>query len=101
MLELTVPLDLALERNRSREKDVKDSDAEIARRHREQASLEYTAFRNRTVDASGALPDVLATAKALAWQYISRNEGRGGLGRGSYSGNDKLRAGRSTEVVSG
>ncbi len=70
-LELVVPVDLAVQRNRERVKAEKESDQYLARRH-SQFVASRSASRRATVcvDTSGPMEEVMRTIKGHVWQQL-------------------------------
>lgn len=70
IFNLNIPLDIALERNRSRVKNDKETDAQLHKRYRENSGLLYKARHFETVDASQELQTVLSELKEKIWTLL-------------------------------
>lgn len=67
---LSIPVELALERNRERLKADKETDLELRERYRHNAGLQYRARSYEVIDASRDLPVVLSEIKEKIWKTL-------------------------------
>jgi thymidylate kinase len=71
VLRLTVPVELAIVRNRSREKPAKEGEAYLRLRHDQARRPLYRAAAEIEVDTSGSLSETVKAAKTLVWRHLS------------------------------
>jgi thymidylate kinase len=70
LIFLDVSLEAAIKRNRARIKKDKETDDEIASRHKENQRLNYSADRVFIVDADREYDSVLNRVKSIAWECL-------------------------------
>jgi len=76
LILLNVSMEEAIKRNRTRIKKDKETDDEIAYRHKENQGLYYSANQAFVVDANRDYESVLKSLKLIAWECLLVNGNR-------------------------
>jgi thymidylate kinase len=66
---LTVPVDVAVQRNEERIKEGKESEAFLRTRHLENSDLTYKAKEQYIIDTNRDYDDVISEIKHIIWWY--------------------------------
>ena len=69
-IELNVPVEMVVERNRKRERLDKETDSEIRQRYDEFKKVKYAAEHKVTIDGSGSLTETINAAMSNIWHYL-------------------------------
>lgn len=70
LINLTVPIEVAIQRNNSREKQDKETDNELIERYRVNSSMNYKAENQYEINTETNINDVLASVKTLIWTNV-------------------------------
>lgn len=73
VVKLSVPIDVAISRNRNRVKPGKETESYLRERHKQPSQRSYGAMAEFSIDTSPPLEETLRAIKTEVWRYLSVN----------------------------
>ncbi|MFH1357420.1 MAG: hypothetical protein ABII18_09855 [bacterium] len=70
LIQLTIDVEVAVQRNRDRIKAGNETEDYIRIRHKENSNLEYPYHHRCVVSTNGELDSILAEVRTIAWQHL-------------------------------